>query len=311
MVSIYSITEDPLDDLMPRLMPRLLNEGRRRDFFDDMDDFMQYVLDRSVDPKDFPVEERICPACHEGYNTDGTAPEGMLELPCGHHIGVDCMLHWFSPAQANKNTCPMCRVAFFELQTPEDVDENEFEDGFEGGFASLRYEDEDEEPPYPMTFRQLLQPPRPKFGIAIGQIYSLLGRFEQFQERNIELIAEDVRQTWPDEEEAGAYHGPYLLVSAQVLHLFRIFASYLGLASLTTFSDIVNIMGRLKVRLQEPLAMMGTPWLWESQGPAQHLLADLNAHGLLQLGLLRLCEAERMWLDRQAERRAVRDGSEV
>ena len=43
-----------------------------------------------------------------------------VRLPCGHHVGLQCMTTWLS--QDSRNSCPMCRRVFFDV-----IDEEEEE----------------------------------------------------------------------------------------------------------------------------------------------------------------------------------------
>ena len=60
-----------------------------------------------------------CMICLEVYGTnlehDG-AVEVVVCLPCGHHVGAQCIRIWLSPNEEARNSCPACRRAFFPAQ---------------------------------------------------------------------------------------------------------------------------------------------------------------------------------------------------
>ena len=76
-------------------------------------------------------EEKSCNICREPFTTDGPAigagtggsgdtwmhhsrPEILVQLPCKHIFGSQCLVHWCTPS-ANKD-CPLCRTSIIELK---------------------------------------------------------------------------------------------------------------------------------------------------------------------------------------------------
>ena len=72
--------------------------------------------------------ESTCMICLIPYGNDtenSSTLETAVRLPCGHHIGADCIHTWLSPNKAAKNSCPYCRTEFWELESNDESDDED------------------------------------------------------------------------------------------------------------------------------------------------------------------------------------------
>ena len=68
--------------------------------------------------------DSTCMICLDAYGTEslekGNIAEGPVRLPCGHHVGAECISIWLSPDKTAQNSCPYCRARFFAAQSDPD-----------------------------------------------------------------------------------------------------------------------------------------------------------------------------------------------
>ena len=79
------------------------------------DPLMKPMLDRLQEKCSFPKaselkENVICTVCQDPFLSEN-APEIPVRLPCGHIMGLSCLLQWLSPlsTERRRDTCPLCR----------------------------------------------------------------------------------------------------------------------------------------------------------------------------------------------------------
>ena len=72
----------------------------------------QQFLDTLLETRNLPSDS-TCMICLEVYGAklpNGTAETAVL-LPCGHHVGAECISTWLS--KNGGNSCPKCKARFF------------------------------------------------------------------------------------------------------------------------------------------------------------------------------------------------------
>lgn len=195
--------------------------------FDGLDDFLQSLS--KIDKKILPADDRACPACQTQYG-DGTELQDPLKLPCGHSLGASCIPHWFSPANANRNTCARCKATFFELEEPEDFEADESQSD---------------------TFFALLEGPCPNFNQAFECITFLFRDFNDLVDRNLLSVTEVRLQPHaPDVE--GFFQvlpGQPLLVSWLLALLFEAFSRNVATVSWEETAELGILLGQLRSSL--------------------------------------------------------------
>jgi len=249
--------------------------------FDDVDSLLRSL--EKLEPRDFPSEDRICAICQNSYNIDGSKPESMMRLSCGHHFGNDCIHIWFSPAKTNKNTCPICRTVFFEPS--EDV--------------------------RPETFQSLLQGSDPQFDSAMDEVMEIMRKFERIREMNLASVSGLGAHQPSDQAYFNAPPGEAIILSELVLLLFKAFSRHLAAVSLEEAGRMAMLLGQLRLCLLRPMSQMSVPAVWAFEGPRVHLMTDRDVHGLIRLALERMCEAEEIWYHHESEHLAGRHPQSV
>ena len=89
-----------------------------------------------------------CMICREEYGTvpsDNGTIEHAVSLPCGHHVGSECIAIWLSPGDGLGNSCPLCRTVFFPSYLRDiDEDDDDYDDEGDEDGASDSSEENNE-----------------------------------------------------------------------------------------------------------------------------------------------------------------------
>ncbi len=215
-----------------------------------------------------PEEDRSCSICQEPYGT-GEVPETILILPCKHMFGSACIHHWL--ALSNKNTCPLCRTVFFEI----DADES--------------YEAQRDIRNLSMTG-------------TYGNFFSVFIMAERLIQAFPTLLRVN-RASWngqgPLESRVGGItisRGSYTLASVQLWELFVEISRARFRIPPQYIDSLGSLMGRLAHDLREPLQEMRVTMLWSAQGLPTRVLCDPEFRGMVMISLNRMVNAEERWV---------------
>ena len=246
---------------------------------------------------DLPQDSRICAICKEPYNSD-TNPEQACNVGhCGHVLGQTCLSKWVMPAGSRPNkTCPLCRAALFEDDTPDPSrDFDDFllsQDGSEeeDGLLSDRLAGDDEEP---YDFDRMVNG-RYAHGMLDPAILDVISD-NQGRE-----AWDDLRDQWLERVGAEIAQPRYML-SEYILFFFRrlVRGGYLVGGSelerpsaISAGSSVRRIMGQLYVRQREYIEGTAMPIVWTENGPPLNLILDSATTPLIETALERLVDNE-------------------
>ena len=250
--------------------------------FSSADDFLDSLP--KISPEDLSEEDRNCAICQNEYN-DGSEPEAPVKLPCGHYMGASCVSQWFSPTKSNKNTCPLCREAFFEL--PDEDEEGE--------------EDEDEEPET-YTFMDMLEGDDIDFGAVFDLMFPLLQNFQLLREDNLDSMTGQP----PRSLEAANYFrvsaDQPILISSMVQSIFQAFSRDASAVSWEDTSELKILLGQLALCFSDMVESLesGLPWLpWYARGPKIDDLRDPACYEKFTAVLEKFIELEEHWYTEQ------------
>ena len=233
------------------------------------DDFLASLP--KVRPTSLPEDDRTCAICQDKY---GERPdsENAVKLPCGHHMGASCVENWFSPDGSNKNTCPLCREMFFELEDEEDI-----------------------EP----TFTDLLTSEEPNFNAAFDAVFPLLQDFQNVQENNVLSMTGAAQRPVYEQDFFRAPPERPILISALVGMLFEVFARDTAAVPWQDTTEIQIMLGQVAECFET--AKVDLPW--GVRGPQIEQLRDPNSIGDITTALQQLLRYEERWY--QNELRAI------
>ena len=246
---------------------------------------------------DLPQDSRICAICKEPYNSD-TNPEQACNVGhCGHVLGQTCLSKWVMPAGSRPNkTCPLCRAALFEDDTPDPSrDFDDFllsQDGSEeeDGLLSDRLAGDDEEP---YDFDRMVNG-RYAHGMLDPAILDVISD-NQGRE-----AWDDLRDQWLERVGAEIAQPRYML-SEYILFFFRrlVRGGYLvggseleSPSAISAGSSVRRIMGQLYVRQREYIEGTAMPIVWTENGPPLNLILDSATTPLIETALERLVDNE-------------------
>ena len=184
------------------------------------------------------------------------------------------------PPKRTRTPAPCAELHSYELKDP--IDTYEYESR-------------------PLTFRDLLEEPYPQFTMALQQIFGLMIDFEGLRERNIASMTGRQPHALNDERFFDVPPGTALLISQQVLMIFKAFTCYAATIAHHYVAQLSAAMGLLLLCLLPIIEPSNMPMIWSFRGPRPDLLRDPDVHGLIHLALEKLVEAERFWIFNQSE----------